>query len=64
MGGRSPPGISASTPVIQKGLDATTTAAMPLGTHCSAQITPPLPRQIMRNPSSASAGQCFGEGNP
>ena len=38
---------------IQNGTVATVTAAMPLGTHCSAQMTPPLPMQIVRRPMTA-----------
>ena len=30
----SPPGISASTPIIQNGITDTMTAATPLGTNC------------------------------
>ena len=52
----------ASRPVIQNGEAATMTAATPLGTHCSAQMTPPLPRPIIRKPINAKRGQCAGAG--
>jgi hypothetical protein len=32
-------------------------AATPLGTHCSAQITPPLPKPIINAPATARPGQ-------
>ena len=47
------PACSASTAVIQNGDVATRTAVSPLGTHCSANTTPPLPSTSIRKPSSA-----------
>ncbi len=37
---------------IQNGAVATRSAAMPLGTHCSAHTTARLPMPTMRNPTS------------
>ena len=54
----SPSRLNASMPIIQNGTVATVTAAMPLGTHCSAQITPPLPMQIVRKPMTARPSHC------
>ena len=54
----SPSRLNASTPIIQNGTVATVTAAMPLGTHCSAQMTPPLPMQIVRKPMNARPSHC------
>ena len=50
---RSPPGISASTPTIQKGDTVIKTDANPLGTHCSAKTRHPVPVPIMMTPYSA-----------
>ena len=49
-------------PVIQNGVDAIITAARPLGTNISAQITPPLPTPSSRAPLSRNPGSAFHEG--
>ena len=56
LGAPSP--TSDSTPTIQNGANATSTAARPLGTVCSAQTTAPLPRPISRTPRTTSDSHC------
>ena len=60
---RSPSRRNASTPAIQKGDDATTTAARPLGTYISAHTTPPLPSTSIRNPSRSALPHSERGGN-
>ncbi len=50
---RSPPARSASKSVAQNGAVATRSAAMPLGTHCSAQTTLRLPMPTRSAPTTA-----------
>ncbi len=59
----SPSGRKASTAAIQNGEVATSTAVRPLGTHCSANTTPPLPSTSIRNPSSVIEPQRDGAGS-
>ena len=47
---RSPPGMSASTPIIQNGDTVMKTDASPLGTHCSAKTRQPVPVPMMMTP--------------
>ena len=49
--GRCPPGRSQSSSTIQSGTTATSSAATPEGTRCSAQATPPLPPSRSRVPA-------------
>ena len=58
----SPPFSTDSTPTIQNGEVASTTAVSPLGTNSSAQTTMPLPSPIMSTLSNARPGQVRGPG--
>ena len=50
----------------QIGIVATHTAASPLDTHCSANVTPPLPAPSSKQPTTADAAHCarVGAGAP
>src|SRR5206468_3719391 len=50
---RSPRGSTASSPVIQNGPVVMKMDARPLGTHCSANTSAPLPTPITHMPNSA-----------
>src|SRR5687767_13244834 len=45
--------MHASTPIIQKGITDTSTAATPLGMNCCAHTRQPLPKPIISKPSTA-----------
>ncbi len=60
---RSPPGMAASSPIIQKGEVVINSAASPLGTHNSANARHPFPMPIMITPSSAINKRSLPEGN-
>jgi hypothetical protein len=53
--GRWPPGRTHSTTAVQIGISATSTAASPDGTNCSAQTTPPLPPSRKSAPRISAA---------
>jgi hypothetical protein len=52
--GRGPPGRSQSKRTIQTGTVATMSAAIPDGTRCSAQVTPPFPPPSRSAPITAA----------
>ena len=54
IGSPSPRGITISISAAYRGIDATSSAARPLGIYCSAQITDVLPQPSISTPMIAS----------
>jgi hypothetical protein len=57
---RSPPLRADSRIAAQNGAVATSNAAIPLGTHCSAQTTARFPTQTRRNPTISTSRSSLG----
>ncbi len=56
--GRIPPGRSQSNITSHSDTVATSNAAIPEGTVCSAQLTPPFPTNSNMKPVTAAVHQC------